>query len=105
MDDETLFAKPRATATMMPHFSPGGYVLRSAGSVEQLFGGITTKLWDDPFEWTLPEAFDSSRMVIDYLNEVETERSKAMSIFVDDGDLRLRDTRSQHKTAAVRSAP
>ena len=30
-------------------------VLRSAGVIEQTFGGITANLWDDPFEWTLPE--------------------------------------------------
>ena len=30
--------------------SVGEYVLRSAGVVEQTFGGITSNLWDDPFE-------------------------------------------------------
>ena len=34
--------------------SLGVLLLRSAGFVEQTCGGITTNLWDDPFEWTLP---------------------------------------------------
>ena len=32
----------------------------SAGTIEQTFGGITANLWDDPFEWTLPETLHRS---------------------------------------------
>ena len=50
-------------------------LLRSAAAVEQTFGGITTRLWDDPFEWTLPEKLSSTDLLIGYLNEVEQTRT------------------------------
>jgi hypothetical protein len=67
--------------------SIGEYVLRSAGAVEQTFGGITTNLWDDPFEWTLPETLSTPARVIEYLAEVEQTRQRAFASFRVDGDL------------------
>jgi hypothetical protein len=67
--------------------SIGEYVLRSAGLVEQTFGGITTSLWDDPFEWTLPETLSTPARVIEYLGEVEETRQRAFASFRVDGDL------------------
>ncbi len=67
--------------------SIGEYVLRSAGVVEQTFGGITTNLWDDPFEWTLPETLSTPARVIEYLAEVEETRQRAFASFRVDGDL------------------
>ena len=67
--------------------SIGEYVLRSAGVVEQTFGGITTNLWDDPFEWTLPETLSTPARVIEYLAEVEQTRQRAFASFRVDGDL------------------
>ena len=69
-------------------FSCGEYVLRSAGKVEQTFGGITTRLWDDPFEWTLPEELSTTDLVAKYLAEVEATRSKGFSLLKSDADLR-----------------
>ena len=46
------------------------FVVRSAAVVEQCFGGITSNLWDDPFEWTLDEHFVDKASVIKYLKEV-----------------------------------
>ena len=48
--------------------SVGEQVLQSARTVEQTFGGITANLWDDPFEWTLPETLTTSRKLLDYLD-------------------------------------
>ena len=70
-------------------FSCGEYILRSAAAVEQTFGGITTKLWDDPFEWTLPEKLSTTDLVRDYLNEVEATRQKGFAFFKSDADLNL----------------
>lgn len=75
-------SKPALVAT-----SVGEYVLRSAGVVEQTFGGITTNLWDDPFEWTLPETLSTPARVIEYLSEVEETRQRAFASFRGDGDL------------------
>ncbi len=69
-------------------FSCGEYVLRSAGAVEQAFGGIMTKLWDDPFEWTLPEELSGGAKITEYLSEVEETRRRGFAFFNSDDDLR-----------------
>jgi len=67
--------------------SVGVFILKSAGVVEQTCGGITSNLWDDPFEWTLPETLSTSARVIEYLGEVEETRKHAFACFAADGDL------------------
>ena len=52
---ELLYHQPPGKSNSLPLHSCGEHLLRSAAVVEQTFGGITTNLWDDPFEWTLPE--------------------------------------------------
>jgi hypothetical protein len=85
--EDRLFWKPRDLGRTMAMFSCGEYILRSAAAVEQCFGGITTKLWDDPFEWTLPEKLSTPALVLEYLAEVEETRQKGFDFFTDDGDL------------------
>lgn len=70
-----------------PADSCGEQVLRSAAVVEQAFGGITANLWDDPFEWTLPETLTTPARAIEYLGEVEDTRRQAFQLFKDDRDL------------------
>lgn len=67
--------------------SIGESVLRSAAVVEQTFGGITANLWDDPFEWTLPEHLTTPAKVIEHLGEVEAVRARAFASFTDDSCL------------------
>ncbi|MBA2526024.1 MAG: hypothetical protein H0V18_09610 [Pyrinomonadaceae bacterium] len=67
--------------------SVGVFILRSAGVVEQTCGGITSNLWDDPFEWTLPETLSTTASVIEYLGDVEGTRKHAFACFAGDGDL------------------
>ena len=67
--------------------SVGEFVLRSAAAVEQTFGGIAANLWDDPFEWTLPEVLSTPERVIEYLAEVEQTRKHAFGSFTGDADL------------------
>src|ERR1044072_5691571 len=57
-----------------PVYSCGEHLLRSAAAVEQTFGGITVNLWDDPFEWTLPESLSTKERVAEYLGEVAATR-------------------------------
>ena len=85
--DEMLFTKPREIAGSMAMFSCGEYILRSAAMVEKTFGGITTRLWDDPFEWTLPEKLADRESIFQYLDEVEETRVKGFSFFNSDDDL------------------
>lgn len=61
--------------------------LRSPAKVEQTFDGINAQLWDDPFEWTLPEAMDSRERVDGYLDEVDEARSAGFRRIVSDADL------------------
>jgi len=61
--------------------------LRSAAAIEQSFGGLTANLWDDPFEWTLPETLNTPAKVLEYLDEVEELRNRAFLAFTADADL------------------
>jgi hypothetical protein len=66
---------------------PNQHLLRSAAAIEQMCGGLTTNLWDDPFEWTLPETLSSAERVIEYLSEVDLARQRAFNAISDDSDL------------------
>ena len=70
-----------------PLHSCGEHILRSAAIVEQTFGGLTTNLWDDPFEWTLPESLPTVDKVAGYLDEVEATRKRGFELFQSDADL------------------
>jgi hypothetical protein len=90
LSDTNLFRKPRELERSMVMFSCGEYILRSAAAVEQTCGGITTRLWDDPFEWTLPEELSTTAKVSDYLKEVEAGRVSAFGFLRSDDDLKMR---------------
>ena len=61
-------------------------LVRSAAAVEQMCGGLTANLWDDPFEWTLPETLYNPDRVIEYLDEVDLARQRTFSS-IDDAAL------------------
>lgn len=44
-------------------------------------------LWDDPFEWTLPETLSTVEKIAAYLDEVERTRRNAFEFFKEDDDL------------------
>jgi len=67
--------------------SVGENVLRSAAAIEQTFGGVTANLWDDPFEWTLPEQLTTAAAVAAHLAEVEELRKRAFTSFNSDSCL------------------
>lgn len=83
---DKLYWQPRA-ARVLPVYSCGEYVLRAAACVEQTFGGITANLWDDPFEWTLPEAWPTPARVTEYLAEVEATRQRGFALLHTDNEL------------------
>lgn len=80
--DERLYAK-------LPNISEsvGENTLRSAAAIEQTCGGLNSNLWDDPFEWTLPEQLSTSQLILQYLDEVEATRRHCFAGFVADADL------------------
>ncbi|MBK6721753.1 MAG: hypothetical protein IPO41_02605 [Acidobacteria bacterium] len=87
LDDHTLYKRPTETVNAMVPFSCGEFIVRSAAKVEQTFGGITTRLWDDPFEWTLPEKLSTVEGVREYLDEVTAIRQRGLAFFASDADL------------------
>ncbi|HKY45449.1 MAG TPA: hypothetical protein VJM50_20315 [Pyrinomonadaceae bacterium] len=67
--------------------SIGENILRSAAVIEQTCGGLTANLWDDPFEWTLPETLSNADRIIEYLSEVDLARQRAFNSILDDSVL------------------
>ena len=65
---------------------PPENLVRSAAAVEQMCGGLTANLWDDPFEWSLPETLYNPDRVIEYLDEVDLARQRTFNS-IDDGAL------------------
>ena len=59
-------------------------LLRSAAVMEQTFGGLTANLWDDPFEWTLPETLSTPESIVAHLSEVDSLRRRVFESI--DGD-------------------
>jgi hypothetical protein len=84
---ELLYHQPPGKSNSLPLHSCGEHILRSAAVVEQTFGGITTNLWDDPFEWTLPETLPTPDKVAGYLDEVDATRKRGFLLFKGDEDL------------------
>ena len=66
---------------------PPDLLLRSAAVIEQMCGGLTANLWDDPFEWTLPETLSNTDRIIEYLSEVDLARQRAFNSIRDDSAL------------------
>jgi hypothetical protein len=88
LSESQLFDRPDSSEVSMTPFSCGEYILRSAATVEQTFDGLTTRLWDDPFEWTLPEKLSTTAAILQYLDEVEATRRRGFGFFNSDDDLR-----------------
>ena len=65
---------------------PAENLVRSAAVIEQMCGGLTANLWDDPFEWTLPETLSNSDRVVEYLDEVDLARQRTFDS-IDDAAL------------------
>jgi hypothetical protein len=80
---DLLYRRPPDATSL----SGGEQILRSSAAVEQTFGGITANLWDDPFEWTLPETLSTPEKVAEYLDEVETTRKRGFELLKNDEDL------------------
>lgn len=84
---ERMYERPSGSERLYAVASVGECVLRSAAIVEQTFLGITRRLWDDPFEWTLPEKLSTPALVIEYLDEVAEATRVGLSFLTSDDDL------------------
>lgn len=81
--DELIYKDPNTANES----TVGEAVVKSAAVLEQMFGGLTTNLWDDPFEWTLPETLASRALILEYLDEVDESRRRAFAFLADDSAL------------------
>ena len=79
---ELLYRRP-------PQITIGENILRSAACLEQVFGGLTANLWDDPFEWTLPEALSTTERIREYISEVDKVRGELFAHLRDEALLKL----------------
>ena len=77
----------RPAAVLGLTISVGELILKSAGAVEQTCGGLNANLWDDPFEWTLPETLSTPALVNEYLDEVAQTRHALFARLKTDEDL------------------
>lgn len=84
--DDRLFAKAPPDHETSFAFE----LIRSAAEVEKTFGGITTRLWDDPFEWTLPEELSDKAAIKNYLEEVRSTRTNGLRFIKHDDELSLK---------------
>ena len=84
---DRAFANLIASLKDLASSVPPDLLLRSAAAVEQVCGGLTANLWDDPFEWTLPETLSNADRIIEYLSEVDLARERAFNSIRDDSAL------------------
>ena len=70
-----------------PSVTLGENLLRSAAALEQTFGGLTANLWDNPFEWTLPETLSNNEHIAEYLSEVDAARQRVFKVIASDEEL------------------
>lgn len=82
-----LFVKPRKLKNSLAPFSIGEFTIRAIGKIEQACGGITTRLWDDPFEWTLPESFTDISAIHLYFVDVAATVERCFEFIGSDGSL------------------
>ena len=86
---DVLYVVPKQEGVSFSQQLPaiGESILRGAAAIEQTFGGITANLWDDPFEWTLPEYLSTPAKIREHLGEVDATRQRAFASFTDDACL------------------
>ncbi len=87
VSDDHLFWRPEPIGSAGEPYPIGELLVRSAAAVEQVCGGISRRLWDDPFEWTLPEELSDKTRIREYLDEVEQTRINTFKAFAGDDDL------------------
>ncbi len=83
---DQAFARLIVTLKDLARSVPRENLVRSAAVIEQMCGGLAANLWDDPFEWTLPETLSNADRVIEYLDEVDLARQRTFSS-IDDAAL------------------
>ena len=84
--EDRLYWKPFDSANFIRVYSCGELISHIGGIVEYAFNGITSNLWEEPFEWITREALPTRSHIASYLEEVAQVRRMALTS-VTDSDL------------------
>jgi uncharacterized damage-inducible protein DinB len=84
--EDKLYLKPFESPNFIRIYSCGELISHIGGIVEYAFNGITSNLWEEPFEWITREALPTRSHIAAYLEEVAQVRRMAFTAF-SDGDL------------------
>ena len=84
--EEKLYWKPFESENFIRIYSCGELISHIGGIVEYAFNGITSNLWEEPFEWITREVLPTRSHIAGYLDEVARVRRMAFTDF-SDGDL------------------
>jgi uncharacterized damage-inducible protein DinB len=82
--EEKLYWKPFASDKFIRIYSCGELISHIGGIVEYAFNGITSNLWEEPFEWITREVLPTRSHVGGYLEEVARVRRMAFTDFSDE---------------------
>jgi uncharacterized damage-inducible protein DinB len=82
--EERLYLKPFESPNFIRVYSCGELISHIGGIVEYTFNGITSNLWEEPFEWITREVLPTRAHVAAYLEEVARVRRMAFDDFRDD---------------------
>ena len=81
--EEKLYWKPFESENFIRIYSCGELVSHIGGIVEYAFNGITSNLWEEPFEWITREVLPTRSHIAAYLDEVARVRRMAFTDFKD----------------------
>ena len=82
--EDQLHWKPFESPNFIRIYSCGELISHIGGIVEYAFNGITSNLWEEPFEWITREVLPTRSHVAAYLEEVATVRRMAFAGLTDD---------------------
>lgn len=82
--EDKLYLKPFESANFIRVYSCGELISHIGGIVEYAFNGITSNLWEEPFEWITREVLPTRSHIAAYLEEVARVRRMAFSSFTDE---------------------
>ena len=82
--EDKLYWKPFESEKFIRIYSCGELISHIGGTVEYAFNGITSNLWEEPFEWITREVLPTRAHIAAYLDEVAKVRRMAFTDFSDE---------------------
>jgi uncharacterized damage-inducible protein DinB len=82
--EERLYWKPFESSNFIRIYSCGELISHVGGIVEYAFNGITSNLWEEPFEWITREVLPTRAHIASYLEEVASLRRMGLERLTDE---------------------